>query len=157
MGAGAIAVAFQELWTAAGADRGDRTPRRHFHGDDVVAIDHFARHAVAARFGVNISHAFSARQRRTHDIEIVLADDQHRQMPQRGEVQAFVEFAFIDRTLTEEAGRRRVTALHVIAERRADRQRQTAADNGIATNEALGAIKKCMEPPRPRQQPSTLP
>jgi hypothetical protein len=56
----------------------------------------------------------------------------HRQAPQRGQVHAFVELAFVDRAVAEKTGGQRVAALHLVAERDADGQRQPTADDRVA-------------------------
>ena len=52
-----------------------------------------------------------------------------------------VELAFLDRAVAEKAGCQRLLALHFVAERDADRQWQTAADDRVAAIEAGGAVE----------------
>jgi hypothetical protein len=50
--------------------------------------------------------------RRVFHVEIVLADEDHRQLPDRGEIQRLVERADIGRAVAEEAHRDVVLALY---------------------------------------------
>ena len=79
---------------------------------------------------------------RAHGVEIVLADEQHRQAPQRGEIHALVELALGDRAFAEEAGGDDVVAPHAVGEREPDRQRQAAADDGVAAVEIGRAVEQ---------------
>ena len=60
----------------------------------------------------------------------------------RGQIHALVKLAFGDGALAEEAGRDDVLAAHVVGERKPDRERQPAADDGIAAVEIGGAVEQ---------------
>ena len=91
---------------------------------------------------VDVRLRFGQRQRRAHGVEIVLAHEQNRQLPQRRQIHAFVELAFGDRAFAEEAGRDDVLALHLVGKREPDSERQAAADNGVAAIEIGGAVEQ---------------
>ena len=67
-----------------------------------------------------------------HGVEIVLADEQHGQAPEFGEVQALVELALGHGAVAEEAGGNLMPARHLIGKRQTHGQRQTAGDDGVA-------------------------
>ena len=58
---------------------------------------------------------FGELERRAHRVEVVLANEQHRELPQRGEIQRFVELAFGDRAVAEEARRHRAGARSILS------------------------------------------
>ena len=142
MGAQAIGAAFQKIGLAALAHRMHGAARGGFDRDHVHAVDRFGCDPIARRLALDVGFRFRDRQRRSHGVEIVLAHEQHRQCPQRGEIEALVKLAFGDGALAEEAGGDDVLAAHVIGERKPDRQRQSAADDGVAAIEIGGAIEQ---------------
>ena len=135
MGAQPVGAAFEEIGLAALAHRMNGAPGGGLDRDDVHAVDRFGRDPVARRFALDVGLRFRDRQRGSHGVEIVLAHEQHRQFPERGKIQALVKLAFGDRAVAEEAGRHDALAAHVVGERKSDRQRQSAADDGIAAVE----------------------
>ena len=137
-----IGAAFQKIGLAGFAHRMDRTARCGLDGDHVHAVDGFGGNPVARRLALDVGFRFRNRQRRSHGVEIVFAHEQHRQSPQRGQIQALVKLAFGDGAFAEEAGGDDVLAPHAIGERKSDRQRQTAADDGIAAIEIGGAVEQ---------------
>ena len=117
------------------------------------------RHPVARRpCSARSVCGLRAGQRRAHRVEVVLAAEQHRQPPQRREVQRLVELALGDRALAEEARgdarRGRAGGRPAPARRRAAGRRRRWR---CRRRSAGAASKRCIEPPRPRLQPSTLP
>ena len=84
---------------------------------------------------------FGALERHSHRVEVVLAHEQHRQLPQRRQVHAFVERAFVYRAVTEEAGGDRAAFQHLVTQRGADGERQPATYDGVAAIEACGAVE----------------
>ena len=109
-----------------------------------------AWHAIAGGLARDVGLGLGALQRHAHRVEIVLAHEQHRQLPQRRQVHAFVELAFVHRAVTEEAGGDRVAAQHLVAQRDADGQRQTAADDGVAAIEPCRRGRRCASSRRAR-------
>jgi hypothetical protein len=75
--------------------------------------------------------------RRIFHIEIVLADEDHRQLPHCGEIQRLVEGADIGRAVAEEAYRHVAVALVLRAQSRAAGNRQMRADDGVRTEHAM--------------------
>ena len=72
-------------------------------------------------------------------VEIVLADEQDRQLPERGEIHAFVPGAFVGCALAEEASDDRLRLLHLERQRGADGIRDARCnDRGRAHHVDLG-------------------
>ena len=53
-----------------------------------------------------------------------------------------MELALGDRAVAEEARRDRLAPLHLVGQREADRERQAAADDGVAAVEARGDVEE---------------
>jgi hypothetical protein len=124
MGAETIGAVFEELRTLAAANLLGGASGRRLDCDHIHAIDSHARHLIAGGFAKEIGLDLCPGQRHSHRIEVVLAHEQHRQMPQRCQVHAFVEFAFIDCAVAEEAGGDRVAPLQLVGEGNTDGHRQ---------------------------------
>ena len=109
--------------------------RGRFHRHDIHAIHGFGGHPVALRLEVNVGLGFRTRERGAHGVEVVLAHEHHRQLPQRRQVHAFVEFALRDRALAEEAGGDAMLSLHLVGKGKPDRERQSPAHDRVAAVE----------------------
>jgi hypothetical protein len=89
---------------------------------------------------------------------VVLAHQQQRQLPQRGQVQALVQHAFGHRAVAEEADGHAAGAQHLVRQRAAQRDRDAGADDAIGTQDAQAQVSAtCIEPPRPRHMPPARP
>ena len=104
----------------------------------VVAVDHdllepIGRGAVAGR----MLHRRHVADRRVLHVEIVLADEDHRQLPDRGEVQRLVERADVGGAVAEEAHRHVVLLLVLRAPGGAAGDRQVRADDGVGAHHAV--------------------
>jgi len=77
-----------------------------------------------------------------HAVQVVLADEQDRGLPERRQVERFVELAFGDRALAKEAGGDIGLVLHLIRQGQAHRQGQVGTDDGVPAVEAGGAIEQ---------------
>ena len=75
--------------------------------------------------------------RRVFHVEIVLADEDHRQLPDRGEIQRLVEGADIGGAVAEEADRDVLGALVLRAPGGAAGDRQMRADDGVGAHHAV--------------------
>ena len=78
--------------------------RRGLDGEHIHAVDHAGRDPVARGLEAKIGLRLVALERGAHSVEVVLAEEQDRKLPERGEVQRFVELAFGHGAVAEEAG-----------------------------------------------------
>ena len=149
MRAETIGPAFEECRPATAADRRTDAPCRGFDGDDIHAVDDFGGNIVALRLDVDVGLRLRALEPGAHGVEVVLADKQHRQPPQLGQIEALVELALGDRTFAKETGGNAVALLHLLGHRQADGERQSAADNSVAAIEAGGSVEQMHRPAAP--------
>ena len=82
-------------------------------------------------------HRGDIADRRVFHVEIVLADEDHRQLPHRGEIQRFVEGADIGGAVAEEADRNVLLALVLRAPGGAAGDRQMRADDRVGAHDAV--------------------
>ena len=78
-----------------------------------------------------------AADRRILHVEVVLAAEDHRQLPHRGEIQRLVEGADVGGAVAEEADRNVLVAAVLRAPRRAAGDRQMRADDGVRAHDAV--------------------
>ncbi len=135
MGAETVGLQLQEIRHAQPANGRDRLVRRIPDRLHVHAVDLRRRHVVAGGLSDQVRVGLRAPQRRTHGVEVVLAQEQDRQLPQLGQIHALVELAFRDGSLAEEAGGHAVALAHLVGQRQADGDRQAAADDRVAAVE----------------------
>ena len=136
-----VGPAFQKIGLAALSHRVNRPTGGGLDGNHVHAVDSLGGNPVARRLSLNVGFGFRKRQCGSHGVEIVFAHEQHRQAPQRRQIQAFVKLTFGDGAFAEKAGRDEVIAPHVVGQRQTDRERQTAADDGVAAMEISGPVE----------------
>ena len=125
--------------------------------DDVVAVDRDVVDAVAGRALLERRRVLRGR-RRELGVPVVLAEEDHRQLPHRGEVDRLVEGAVRDRAVAEERDRdacRRAAAAPRSRRppRSADRHRRSRWRRRCRSSGSA----MCIDPPRPRLVPSSLP
>jgi len=97
-------------------------------------------HAVCRSEG---GDALSSRHRATVGelrVAVVLADEQHRQIPDSGQVRRLVEGALVDGSLAEKGDRHAVTAEQAAGERRACCKRQARSDDRVRAENALARV-----------------
>ena len=124
-------------------------------GDDRVGVEHVhavalqARDAEALAAAVQVGHGRVALERGAH-AELVVGDhEDHRQLPQRGEVERLAEGALVGRAVAEHAQGDLVGALVVAGERHPGGQRQVAADDAVAAHEAVLEVEHVHRPAAP--------
>jgi hypothetical protein len=78
-----------------------RAARSRFDSDHVHAVDDLGRYPITPCPEMNVRLRFRNRQRGPHAVEIVLANEQHRQRPQRRKIETFVELAFGNGAIAE--------------------------------------------------------
>ena len=136
---------------AAGADAVDHVVHHGRRGgDDVVAVDRDVVDAVARRPAARACAACCVGRRRELGVAVVLAEEDHRQLPHRGEVDRLVERALRDGAVAEErdrdACRRRAAAPRSPRRRRSAGRRRRCRWRRRCR--ASGSAM-CIEPPRP--------
>ena len=122
----------------------DRAKRGVGDDGEIVAVDDLARHGIGAgarrrRCATAVERAIDDR----HRVLVVLADEDDRQLPDRGEVERLVESALVVGAVAEKGDRDRALSPPLGAERRADRDRQAAADDAIGAEIAVGSGRRC--------------
>ena len=94
----------QQRRSLAAAGAGGGSTHRAHDREEVVAVDHVARHAVAeAAVGEVQARVLLVRRRREAPV-VVLDHEHHRQLPDRREVQRLVEVALARRAVAGERG-----------------------------------------------------
>jgi hypothetical protein len=153
-----VGLQLEELRAAAGPDRVDARRAAASHGQHVHAVDRPRRHLVGRGLERQVGLGLGAGERGAHRVEVVLAAEQHRQVPQRGQVHRLVELALGHRALAEEARGDPRPPLHLVGQRQPDGQRQARRRRWRCRRRSgCSASNRCIEPPRPRLHPSTLP
>ena len=112
------------------------------HGLEVVAVDGLAVHPVGARALVEVRLGRRALDRGPHAVLVVDDEEDHRQPPQRGEVQRLVPGAHVDRAVAELAYHRLRLALADERERQAGRERELPADDAPAAVVAAVGVEQ---------------
>src|SRR5262249_30718503 len=121
MGAGAICCALEESRASAGAGPPNGLARGGLHSGYVVSIDFASRHPVD---GAAIGHTWTSRGRCEWHLGgelVVFANEEHRQLPQAGEIQALVERSVVHRTVAKERDRDSIGLQEAKAVRRSGR------------------------------------
>ncbi len=119
-----------ERRAAAGARSCDRRLHRILDRQHVRAVHFDGRHLVGGRPLVDdAGRRLSRRQRRLHGVEVVLAEEDHRHLLERGEVQALGGDALFGRRVAEEHDDDSLLAFQLRGKRRADGDRNGAADD----------------------------
>ena len=90
-----------------------------------------------ARSAAGCSTAVTVADRRVLHVEVVLADEDDRQLPDRGEVQRLVERADVRGPVAEEADRDLPGAARLRRPRGAGRDRHVRADDGVRAHRAV--------------------
>jgi hypothetical protein len=105
-------------------------------------LDEFGGNIVALRLDVDVGLRLRALEPSAHGVEVVFADEEQRQPPQLGQIEALVKFALGDGTFAEKARGDTVALLHLLGQRQADGERQPGADNRVAAIEAGGSVEQ---------------
>ena len=137
--------------------RGSGGRRRRPREDrlDVVAVDALGRRRrrprrARRRAGTRVIRAAVGELR----VDVVLAQEDHRQVPDRGEVERLVERALVDGALAEERDGDAALPRHLLGQRRR-RPRAACSPPTIAFAPRMPTrgSAMCIEPPLPRHRP----
>ena len=120
----------------SGAEAVDHVVHRRCGRHDVVAVDRDVVDAVSARRVVRAARACWVGSRRELGVAVVLAEEDHRQLPHGREVHRFVERALRHRAVAEERHRHAAVGAELRGRRRAHRDRQTGRDDPVGAEDA---------------------
>ena len=108
----------------------DHVVHRRRGGDGVVAVDRDVVDAVPRRSAFERRRVLGGRGREL-GVPVVLAEEDHRQLPHRGEVHRFVERARGDRAVAEERHRHAAVGSQLRRGGGAHRDRQPGGDDSV--------------------------
>jgi len=112
------------------------------HGVEIVAVAGVPGHVVAGGALRERQAGRGALLARAHRVAVVLDDEDHRQVPERGEVERLVHGALVDGAVAHERKAGALAAEVFQAEREAGPERDLAADDAVATPEIARWIEK---------------
>src|SRR5207247_814153 len=131
-----VGEAFDEGGAAARARLGEGVARSAVYDVGVVAVDDLALQAVAGgAVGGRVFHRGDGGNRRVLHVHVVLAAEDDRELPHRGEVEGFVESADVGRAIAEEGTGDLFRSAILRRPRGAGGDRQMRADDGIRAEE----------------------
>jgi hypothetical protein len=134
----AIRHAFEKVWALAGAQSIDRIFRRGVNVENIVAVDALRGHLEGARAIAQIgSRSLPHAHRAFSRIKIVLANEQHRQLLDGGEIQRLIKGAFVHRSFAEKCHCDAIALVHMKRERSANSRGNRLAENSAGRDEAL--------------------
>ena len=137
MAADAVGLRFDQRrsFTAPGSFDGIERSLRDL--PEIVAVDDHARHGIGARPICHVRHRGRALGRGRHAVAVVLAHEDHRQLPHRGHVERLVKGALVVGAVAKERDHHIVGFAPLGRQRRADRDRDAAADDAVRPEVAL--------------------
>ena len=125
------------------------SPDRLRHLRDLVAhlakahpVDDVARDIVAFRAIDDFLERSRALDRCAHGEEVVFANENDRQLVERGQIERFVEGSLVDRPIAEEAKRDPVFTAVLRGEGHPGRERNVRRDDGVPAVHVIFAIEK---------------
>ncbi len=133
----AVGHAFDEGRAATGTGAVRRLGGGFVDRLDVVAVDLHRRHLVALGPLDQVLVGRRVVDAGELAVEVVLADEQDRQLPDLGDIHRLVEGADIGRAVAEEGRRELAAAIELGRDAGADRNRQAAADDAEGADQAL--------------------
>ncbi len=144
---------FQEARALPAPGAPDRPADPIVHGEDVIAVRRFAGNAVAGRpVGDALDPHLAGHVRRV-GVLVVVADEDHRELLNRREIQPLVPVAPAGGALSEEAERRLVGAAHPEGQRAAGRDRNAVAEVRDEGHEPVAQIAHVHVAVAPAGQP----
>ncbi len=112
------------------------------NGQHIHAVDRLGRNAVDLAELPDLGLGQRPLERGPHGVSVVLADPDHRQLPERGEVHRLVELALGDRAVAEVAHADLIATLVVDGEPDAGGQGKMGADDGVAAEEVHTLVEQ---------------
>src|SRR5579884_407340 len=140
-----VGVREQERGTVAAAGALDEPGRDRVHGAHVLPVDVDGVDAEGARPVEDVAGG-RLEVVRVLVVEVVLADVDHGELPERGHVHRLVEQPLSERSLAEEADRHLVGAAPLRAERRPGRDPGRAADDRVRAQVPVREVRDVHRP-----------
>ena len=132
----AVGLEFEERWPAAASRELHGTVRRFVHAGHVIAVALAAFQPIGPRQPPDLpARRLPHRERRIDRVEVVLADENDRQLFEDGEVDRFVEHAFFGGRIAEEYASHVIFTAKLSGQRHADGDRDRAADHRYGPQE----------------------
>ncbi len=139
MAAIAIGLHFQDQRALAAAAMSQRLFGGFLDRDHVHAVDRNALDPVGETAGVQIRGLGRTLDRGAHAVLVVFDHVDHRQVPDRRHVEAFVDLALVDRAVAEIGHADAAVALVLVSEGQARTERYLGADDAVTAEEILFA------------------
>ena len=113
------------------------------HGQHVHTVDLRGGYPVRLGGQVNVLAAGVGQLHvGAHAVQVVFQEEDHRQPPERGEIERLVELALVDCAVAEEAHRDPPVAAVLAGKGETRRDGQLAADDGVAAHEIRLRVEK---------------
>ena len=129
-------IRFEQRRPVAAARALDGLTHRVPHRRRIVAVDGDARHAVGGRAIGDVRHRRCVFVVRAFAVAVILAEEYHRQLPQRGHVQRLMEGPDVGRAIAEGADRHAPVIAQLRGQRESVCDRQPAADDARGHHDA---------------------
>ena len=133
----AVRLAFQQGRPLPGPGARNGLARGLVHREDVVPVHGHARHVVGRGAVRDVLHAAMIGGRRGLGVAVVLGDEHHGQVPDRGQIQAFVQGALFGRAVAEETDRDLIGLPGLGRQPGPARQRRPAAHDAVRPQHPL--------------------
>src|SRR5262249_19947998 len=124
----------------AAARAADRLAGGLVDREQILTVHRDAGHAEAAGARGDVAARDRVLRRSRLGVAVVLADEDHRQLPDAGQVHAFERRTLVRGAVAEEADRHLVGALALRRQARAAGQRRPAADDAVGAQHALADV-----------------
>ena len=138
----AVTQRLEEVGALTAASVFDGFLRRFMHRQHIHAIRLRRRNVGHPGFLIHVGHGRGFVDRYAHAILVVLAQKDHRQFPQRGQVQALVELAVVGAAVAEEDHYHPVFFGALRGQCQPYGDRQVPGDDGITAPEVLADVGK---------------
>src|SRR5262245_5938572 len=138
----AVRVGLEERGRLLLSRPGDRAGHRLADRQHVHAVEALGRDAVGLAELPDLGLRQRALDRGAHGVAVVLAQEDHWQLPEGGEIHGFVKLPLRYRAVAEVADDDLVTALILDGEAHAHRDRQVRADDGVTAEEVDALVEE---------------
>ncbi len=137
----AVGLGLEQDGSAAVAARGGGLLGGRVDRVGVVAVDGVGLDPVRGGAVGDAGHTRHPAAVAELGVDVVLADEDDGQVPDRGEVHGLVEGALVDRAFAEEGDGDAFLAQQLAREARADREREAGADDRVRADDPVGGVR----------------